>query len=101
MKATRRLWQYYKDEPALDNNNNIINFLANNNNRISFKFKQQITWQKENSGSKYVEIMVSLKYQSNFWRTLEMAVINCETSLLLKWSKYCILVADTAANQSL
>ena len=45
--------------------------------------------------------MVSLKYQSNFWRTLEMPVINCETSLLLKWSKYCILVADTAANQSL
>ena len=35
------LWQCYRDEPALDNNNNIIDFPANNNNGISFKFKQQ------------------------------------------------------------
>ena len=33
------LWQYYKDEPALHNNNNIIDSPANNNS-ISFKFKQ-------------------------------------------------------------
>ena len=26
------LWQYYRDEPALDNNNNLIDFSANNNN---------------------------------------------------------------------
>ena len=40
LKTTGSLWQYYKDKPALDNNNNIINFLANNNNEISFKFQQ-------------------------------------------------------------
>ena len=40
LKTTGSLWQYYKDKPALDNNNNIINFLANNNNGISFKFQQ-------------------------------------------------------------
>ena len=44
--------------------------------------------------------MVSLKYLSNFQRTLEMPLINCETSLQLKWSKNCILVTGTAANQS-
>ena len=43
--------------------------------------------------------MVPLKYLSNFWRTLEMPLINCEISLQLKWSKYCFLVAGTAANQ--
>ena len=33
-------WQYYRNEAALDNNNNIIDFPANNSNSISFKFKQ-------------------------------------------------------------
>ena len=37
------LQQYYRDEPALDNNNNIIDFIANKNNNILYKFKQQIT----------------------------------------------------------
>ena len=56
-----RLQQYYKDEPALDNNDNIIDFAANNNNSNSFKFNQQITEQKGSHGTKDVEIMVPLK----------------------------------------
>ena len=44
--------------------------------------------------------MVPLKYLSNFWRTLEMPLINCEISLQLKWSKNCILVAGTVANKN-
>ena len=44
--------EYYRDEPALDNNNIIIDFPNNNNNSILFKFKQQITGQKGNSGKK-------------------------------------------------
>ena len=43
--------------------------------------------------------MVPLKYLSNFWRALEMPLINCEISLQLKLSKDCILVAGTTANQ--
>ena len=45
------LWQYYRDEPALDNNDNIIDFPANKSNSISCKFKQQITGQTGNSGT--------------------------------------------------
>ena len=75
-KTSGSLWQYYRDDPALDNNNNIIDFLAINNSCISFKFKQQITGQTGNGGTKNVEIIVPLKYQSNFWRTLEMSLIN-------------------------
>ena len=45
--------------------------------------------------------MVSLKYLSNYWRTLEMPLINCEIGVQLKWSKDCILVLGTAANQEL
>ena len=74
-KTSGSSWQYYGDEPALDNNNNIIDFPSNNNS-ISCKFKQQIVGQTGNGGTKNVEIMVLLKYVSNFWRTLEMSLIN-------------------------
>ena len=33
-------------------------------------------------------------------RRLEMPLINCETSVQLKWSKNCIVVAGTTANQN-
>ena len=42
--------------------------------------------------------MVPLKHLSNFWRTLEMSLINCEISLQLKWSSSCIIVAGAANN---
>ena len=38
-----------------------------------------------NNATKDVEIMVPLKYLSNFWRTLEMPLINCEVNLILTW----------------
>ena len=97
-KTSGSLWQYYRDEPALDNNSNITDFPANTNNSISFKFKQQITGQTGNGGTKDVEIVVSLKYLSNFGGTLEMPLINCETNLQLKLSEKFILAAVTAAN---
>ena len=63
-KTSGLLWQYYRDEPAPDNNNNIIDLPGNNNNSISFKVKRQITEQTGNGGTKVVEIMVPLKYLS-------------------------------------
>ena len=69
-KTSGNLWQYYRDQPVLDNNGNITDFLHDNNNSASFKFKQKITWQTENGGMKYLEIMVPLKYLSHFWRAL-------------------------------
>ena len=81
-------------------NNNIFDFPANNNNSISFEFKQQITRETASGDTKDVEIMVPLKCLVNVWRTLEMSLINYEISLRLKWSKDCILVAGTAVNQN-
>ena len=49
-KTSGSLWQYYRDEPALDNNNNIIDFHSDDNNSISFKLKQQVNskrWHKK------------------------------------------------------
>ena len=98
-KTSGSLWQYYRDEPALNNNGNIID-IPDNNKSNSCKFKQQITVQTGNSATKNVEIIVSLKYLSNFLRTFEIPLINCEISLQLKWSNKCILVADTTNNQN-
>ena len=44
--------------------------------------------------------MVPLKYLSNFWRTLEMPLINCEVNLILTWSSTCVIVSTGNANQA-
>ena len=72
-KTSGTLWQYYKDEP----NDNLAD-------SESFKSKIKITGKTpDNDNEKDVEIMVPLKYLSNFWRTLEMSLINCEFNLIL------------------
>ena len=98
-KTTGSLWQYCKDIPARNVNDEIIIFDANNLTD-SFKFKAKITVQTGNDGTKDVEIMVPLKYLSNFWRTLEMPLINCEISLILTWSLTCVLVSTVNQNQA-
>ena len=41
--------------------------------------------------------MVPLKYISNFCRTLEMPLINCEVKLILIWSSNCVITNSTGA----
>ena len=44
-----------------------------------------------------VKIAVPLKYLSNFWRSLEIPLINCKVELSLNWIERCLLtVANTA-----
>ena len=84
-KTSGGLWQYYKDDP----NNNIAQY-------ESFKSKIKITGKTPAVGNtKDVEITVSLKYLSSFWRTLEMPLINCEVNLILAWSKDCFISSAT------
>ena len=45
--------------------------------------------------AKNVKIMVRLKYLSNFWRNLEMPLINCEIYLILTWSPNCFISSNT------
>ena len=59
-----------------------------------------MTGQTEDDGTKIVEIMVPLKYLSNFWRTLEMPLINCEINLILTWSTNCVIVSTNVAHQN-
>ena len=72
-KASGSFWQYYRAEP----NDNL-------EDSESFKPKIKITGKTPAAGNvKDVEVMVSLKYLSNFWRTSEMPLFNCEFNLIL------------------
>ena len=42
---------------------------------------------------KKVDIVVPSKYLSNFWRSLDMPLINCEVSLTLTWSENCVITS--------
>ena len=55
-------------------------------NSKSFIPKMRITGKNPTVGNtKDVEIAIPLKYLSNFWRTLEIPLINWEINLILKW----------------
>ena len=88
-KKSRSLWQYYKDEP----NDNLAD-------SESFKSKVKIKGKfPADRNAKDVEIIVPLKYLSNFWKTLEMPLINCEANLILTWSKDCVITNYTGAGK--
>ena len=80
-KTSGRLWQYYRDDP----NDNITQSQP-------FKYKIKITGKAPDAdNTKDVEIAVSLKYLINFWKTLEMALINCEINLIVTFSEDCAI----------
>ena len=79
---------------------NLIEYSDDNNieDSESFKTKIKITEKTPNDDNeKDVEIMVPLKYLSNFWRTLEMPLINCEVNLILTWSSTCVITNSNSA----
>ena len=51
-------------------------------------------------GKNETEVVIPLKYLSNFWRTLNIPLINCEVELILNWSKNCVLTDMTAINNA-
>ena len=88
------LWQFKRDEII----NNVD--VTNDDNALSFKYKSNIIGNTENNGTKNrVKIAVPLKCYSNFWRSLEMLLINCKVELSLKWTENCILTTAANANK--
>ena len=91
------LWQFKRDEQPKENNRNLSDVSTDNSS--SFKYKSNLIGTIPNGGRKNgIKIAVPLKHLSNFWRSLEMPLINCKVELLLKWYENCILSsAGTAA----
>ena len=100
-KTSGSLWQYCKEIPAVDDDDDdggIADFNGANATD-SFSCKTKITGKTNDNGRIDVEIIVPLKYLSNFWRTLEMPLINCEIELILDWSANCIIIYTDVNNQ--
>ena len=82
------LWDFKRGE--IDNNANV----NDDNNAPLFKCKASLIGNTGNGGTKKgVKMAVPLKYLSNFWRSLEMPLINCKVKLSLKWIEHCVLTS--------
>ena len=91
-KTTGSLWNYYRDEPN-SGAEGVVDYSVKDSK--SFGYKTSITGKLEHNDVEKddVKFVVSLKYLSNFWRTLDMPLINCEISLTLARSENCVLTS--------
>ena len=101
-KTTGSLWNYYRDESSDPLSSNFE----------SFKYKTSITgntcnlgagdahYDPDKVGKNETEVVIPLKHISNFKRTLNIPLINCEIDLILTWSRNCVLADMTLANNT-
>ena len=86
------LWQFKRNEL----NFNDINTALINNNAPSFNCKASIIGNTVADGASSkiddVKLAVTLKYLSNFWRSLKMPLINCKVELSLTWYTHCVTI---------
>ena len=81
------LWQFKRDK--IEGNNDLTvdaNHIPNNSS--SYKYKSSLITNRNG-----VKIAVPLKYLSNFWRSLEIQLINCKVEFSLTWNENCILTS--------
>ena len=91
--SSATLYQYKRDEPP--EANAIDDLTVDNSN--SFKYKVSLLGNPvvaDNIAKRSVKVVVPLKYLSNFFRSLEMPLINCKSKLNLTWKKECVLSTD-------
>ena len=83
-KTTGSLWNYYRDEPNSNtNNDNVTHSILNSK---SFDYKANFISSVTNNLIKnYVKIVIALKHLNNFWKYLNIILINCEVELILTW----------------
>ena len=91
-KTTGSLWNYYRDQPS--------DPLSTNSE--SFKYKTSIVGKtpQDKDSLTDAEVIVPLKHLSNFWRSLDIPLINCEVEIIVTWSKNCILAEITINDDS-
>ena len=94
--SSATLYQYKRDEPP--EADAVADLTANNSS--SFKYKINLLGDPVHAGGiarRNVKFVVPLKYLSNFFRSLEMSLINCKIKLNLTWKKECVLSTDAGA----
>ena len=91
------MWNYYRDEPSN----------PRSSDSESFRYKTSIQGNNYNIGTgeagydankvvkNKTEVVIPLKPLNNFWKSLNVPLINCEVELILNWSKNCVLADIT------
>ena len=104
------MWNYYRDQP-----NDPLS-----TNSESFKYKKNITrntynvdltiigdggnpipnpiYDANKVGKNETKVVIPLKYLSDFWRSLDIPLINCKVEIILTWAKRCVLADMIVAN---
>ena len=94
-KTSGSLFNYYRDEPSefiIGNGTNAINILIRNSKTFDYKTEIMGSLDAGEDEKEDVTIAILLKYLGNFWRSLDIPLINCEITLILSWYKECVLV---------
>ena len=93
------LYQFKRDESPMNDAGNPNNVALYNS--ASFKYKSSLLGNDADGTDrslKNTKIVVSLKYLSNFFRSVKMLLINCKIYLELNWNNNCVMYgADTYA----
>ena len=99
-KTTGSLWNYYRDEL---NSGAVGNINYSIKDSKSLDYNTSITGKLEGNNVEKddVEVVVLLKYSSNFWRTLDIPLINCAVSLTLTWSENCVITSKATRDADL
>ena len=91
-KTSGSLFNYYRDESKehkIGAGDDAINISIRNSKSFDYKTEIIGSLDAEEEG---VKIAIPLKYLGNFWRSLDIPLINCEITLILSWYKECVLV---------
>ena len=105
------LWNYCRDKinDSVNENNRANNYEINNNKTTTskfFEYKTKVIGSTSNDNDIIdAEVIVPLEYLSNFWRSLDLPLINCEIELDLRWTRNCVIseiprTARVAGNQN-
>ena len=91
-KTTVSLWNYCRDEPSSSVDANKITHSILNSESFDYKASFMENSVTQNNLTKNdVKVVVPLKHLSNFWKSLNIPLINCEVELILTWFKNCVL----------
>ena len=92
-KTTGSLWNYCRDEPNSDIDDNEIMHSIINPESFDYKANFMANDVTQNNLIKNnVKFIYPLKHLSNFWRIVNIPLINCEVELILTWFKNCVLI---------
>ena len=88
--SSATLYQYKRDEPPEDDA--VADLTADNSSSLKYKISLLGNPVVANNIARInVKVVVPLKYLSEFFRSLEMPLINCKIKLNLTWKKECVL----------